>query len=137
MGRILVEADHAGQNIAPVCHGQAALLAAKSALMRAGIAHLWFESIHPFEDGNGRLGRAIAEKALAQGLDAPAITALAETVPLTLTHPAFRISCVRRPRKEPNKLDARIPCVPSASASIGAGVLPHPASMTASPQFAT
>lgn len=51
-----------------------------SALERAGIAHLWFESIHPFEDGNGRLGRAIAEKALAQGLDAPAITALAETV---------------------------------------------------------
>lgn len=51
-----------------------------SALARAGIAHLWFESIHPFEDGNGRLGRAIAEKALAQGLDAPAITALAETV---------------------------------------------------------
>jgi Fic family protein len=49
-----------------------------SALERAGIAHLWFESIHPFEDGNGRLGRAIAEKALAQGLDAPAITALAE-----------------------------------------------------------
>jgi len=51
-----------------------------SALARAGIAHLWFESIHPFEDGNGRLGRAIAEKALAQGLDAPAITALAEIV---------------------------------------------------------
>jgi Fic family protein len=50
------------------------------ALARAGIAHLWFESIHPFEDGNGRLGRAIAEKALAQGLDAPAITALAETI---------------------------------------------------------
>lgn len=51
-----------------------------SVLARAGVAHLWFESIHPFEDGNGRLGRAIAEKALAQGLDAPAITALAETV---------------------------------------------------------
>ncbi|MEV4932164.1 Fic family protein [Sphingobium sp. LMA1-1-1.1] len=51
-----------------------------SALARAGIAHLWFESIHPFEDGNGRLGRAIAEKALAQGLDAPAITALAEII---------------------------------------------------------
>jgi Fic family protein len=51
-----------------------------SALTRAGIAHLWFESIHPFEDGNGRLGRAIAEKALDQGLDAPAITSLAETV---------------------------------------------------------
>lgn len=51
-----------------------------SALTRAGMAHLWFESIHPFEDGNGRLGRAIAEKALAQCLDAPAITALAEII---------------------------------------------------------
>lgn len=38
------------------------------ALVRAGIAHLYFESIHPFEDGNGRIGRAIAEKALAQCL---------------------------------------------------------------------
>src|SRR3546814_18060404 len=37
-----------------------------SAIMRAGIAHIWFESIHPFEDGNGRIGRAIAEKDLAQ-----------------------------------------------------------------------
>lgn len=51
-----------------------------SVLARAGIAHVWFESIHPFEDGNGRLGRAIAEKALAQCLDAPAITALAEII---------------------------------------------------------
>ncbi|MCT2400429.1 Fic family protein [Novosphingobium mangrovi (ex Huang et al. 2023)] len=50
------------------------------ALLRAGLVHLWFESIHPFEDGNGRLGRALAEKALAQSLDAPAITALAETI---------------------------------------------------------
>ena len=35
-------------------------------LTRAGIAHLYFESIHSFEDGNGRIGRAIAEKALVQ-----------------------------------------------------------------------
>lgn len=47
------------------------------ALTRAGVAHLWFESIHPFEDGNGRIGRAIAEKALAQGLNKPAITGIA------------------------------------------------------------
>ncbi len=38
------------------------------ALTRAGLAHLYFESIHPFEDVNGRLGRAISEKALAQAL---------------------------------------------------------------------
>ena len=39
--------------------------------VRAGIAHLWFESIHPFEDGNGRLGRIIAEKSLSQDLGYP------------------------------------------------------------------
>jgi Fic family protein len=50
------------------------------AITRAAIAHLWFESIHPFEDGNGRIGRAIAEKALAQNLAAPTLTALAETI---------------------------------------------------------
>ncbi len=47
-------------------------------LTRAGIAHLWFESIHPFEDGNGRIGRAIAEKALSQGFSKPVMTVLAK-----------------------------------------------------------
>jgi Fic family protein len=37
-------------------------------LLRAGLAHVWFESIHPFEDGNGRVGRAIIDLALAQDL---------------------------------------------------------------------
>lgn len=50
------------------------------AISRAAIAHLWFETIHPFEDGNGRLGRAIAEKALAQSLEAPTLTALSATI---------------------------------------------------------
>lgn len=50
------------------------------ALTRAGIAHLYFESIHPFEDGNGRVGRAIAEKALAQRLGQPTFSALAATI---------------------------------------------------------
>jgi Fic family protein len=49
-------------------------------LTRAGIAHLYFECIHPFEDGNGRIGRALAEKALAQSLGQPTLTALAATI---------------------------------------------------------
>lgn len=35
-------------------------------LVRAGLAHAWFEIIHPYEDGNGRVGRALLDKALAQ-----------------------------------------------------------------------
>lgn len=38
------------------------------ALTRAGIGHLYFESIHPLEDDNGRVGRALAEKSLAQNI---------------------------------------------------------------------
>lgn len=51
-----------------------------SILTRAGIAHLYFVSIHPFEDGNGRIGRAVAEKALSQGLGQPTLIALAATI---------------------------------------------------------
>jgi Fic family protein len=50
------------------------------ALTRAGIAHLYFESIHPFEDGNGRIGRALAEKSLAQSIGQPTLIALAATI---------------------------------------------------------
>jgi Fic family protein len=35
-------------------------------VLRAGIAHLWFVTIHPFADGNGRIARAIADMALAR-----------------------------------------------------------------------
>lgn len=35
-------------------------------LLRSAIAHLWFVTLHPFEDGNGRVARAIADMALAQ-----------------------------------------------------------------------
>ena len=51
-----------------------------SSLARAGAAHLYFESIHPFEDGNGRVGRAVSQKSLAQSQGAPALIALARTI---------------------------------------------------------
>ena len=49
-------------------------------LTRAGIAHLYFVSIHPFEDGNGRISRALSEKALAQGLGEPSLVAMAHVI---------------------------------------------------------
>jgi Fic family protein len=51
-----------------------------SALLMAAISHLYFESIHPFEDGNGRIGRAIAEKALAQSLNKPALLSISKSI---------------------------------------------------------
>jgi len=41
------------------------------AVLKAAIAHLWFVTIHPFEDGNGRIARAIAEMALARSEKSP------------------------------------------------------------------
>jgi Fic family protein len=35
-------------------------------VLKAGLAHLWFVTLHPFEDGNGRIGRAVADMALAR-----------------------------------------------------------------------
>ena len=49
-------------------------------LTRAGIAHLYFLSIHPFEDGNGRISRALVTKALSQELKAPVLTAVSSTI---------------------------------------------------------
>lgn len=50
------------------------------ALTKAGLAHLYFVSIHPFEDGNGRIARALSEKALAQALRQPSLLALSRQI---------------------------------------------------------
>ena len=40
-------------------------------VLKAGLAHLWFVTIHPFDDGNGRIARAIADMALAGSEESP------------------------------------------------------------------
>jgi Fic family protein len=49
-------------------------------VIQAGIAHLYFVCIHPFEDGNGRIGRAIAEKILSERLGQPSLISLSHTL---------------------------------------------------------
>ncbi|HXO15354.1 MAG TPA: Fic family protein [Steroidobacteraceae bacterium] len=45
--------------------------AAMDPVLKAGLAHLWFVTVHPFDDGNGRIARAIADMALARSENSP------------------------------------------------------------------
>jgi Fic family protein len=55
--RAFLQWFNAGPNIDPV--------------LKAAVAHLWFVTVHPFEDGNGRIARAIADMALARSEESP------------------------------------------------------------------
>lgn len=76
-GRVLAEMDRYVEWFNRTAPGAEAPL---PALTRAALGHLYFESIHPFEDGNGRLGRALSEKSLAQNIGRPSLIALAFTI---------------------------------------------------------
>ena len=58
-------------------------------LVRAAVAHLWFETVHPFEDGNGRIGRALADMALAQDLAARQAGGAGHVHPQRFSAPIF------------------------------------------------
>lgn len=49
-------------------------------LVRAAVAHAWLELIHPFDDGNGRVGRAVADHALYQDIRSVPLFSLSTTI---------------------------------------------------------
>jgi Fic family protein len=49
-------------------------------IVKTSITHLYFESIHPFEDGNGRIGRALIEKCLSESLGRQIIMSISQSI---------------------------------------------------------
>lgn len=51
-----------------------------SPLIKSGIAHLYFVSVHPFEDGNGRIARALSEKTISQAFNEACLISLSTVI---------------------------------------------------------
>ena len=51
-------------------------------LSKSGIAHFYFLAVHPFEDGNGRIARALSEKSISLALRRPVLISLSQTIQL-------------------------------------------------------
>jgi Fic family protein len=82
--------------------------ASMDGVVRAAIAHLWFETIHPFDDGNGRVGRAIVQWVLSQDLGAPArVLTVARQIELARNDYYLQLEAAQRynSEDEPSALD--------------------------------